>query len=724
VGNAPKKSVVPSRRRRYLALAFASALLTLFSVAPARADVSFAGQPAAQDGLQLPARVNGPGLELSTPAGFQRRFWPGVNLGSTTPGHQPGEVAATRREYDRWIAGMGDLGVRVVRIYTILRPDFYAALADYNAKHPAAPVYFMQGIWVPGEEDWYAGGDAYAPAVTDTFRAEIEDAVAVVHGQANLPQRPGHAGGQYRADVSRWLLAWSPGIEWDPNAVKATDEKNAGRPPYEGRYIDASDNASPMESWIASMLDHVATLDARYGWSRPMTFTNWLTVDPLGHPEEPLAQEDLVSVDATHLSATAAWPGGFFASYHAYPYYPDFLRLQPNYLSYARARDGKLDPYAGYLNELRRHHGGQAVMITEFGVPTGNGVAHLGPLGRDQGDHSEQEVGQMDADLLRDIADEGYAGGVLFEWTDEWFKNTWNTQDTDFPRDRRQLWRNVLTNEEQFGVVAAEPGRKPAVVLDGRDREWRHNKSRKLVSASRGPVREIRAVADAAYLHLLVRSDARRRPLTIGFDVQPGSNKGLPGTRGAFPQADVAVTLGRGRSATIAQAAWTDPLLNQYGLGLHMIPVDADQLKPGSGVWTRPTLILNRAYTVPSTGERKPVETKDLGTLPWGTGDPSARGFDVRTLVAGTGSVVELRIPWALLGFSDPSSRSVFVAHPDGTFSSRTVKRIQIAAATPGQKLVRARAFPLKSWNSVQWHERRKAGWPTLRSAFSQLSQR
>ena len=72
----------------------------------------------------------------------------------------------------------------------------------------------------------------------------------------------------------------------------------------------------------------LATLEARRGWSRPITFTNWLTVDPLEHPLEPLELEDRVSVDAMHLRATAAWPGGFFASYHAYPYYPDFLRFE------------------------------------------------------------------------------------------------------------------------------------------------------------------------------------------------------------------------------------------------------------------------------------------------------------------------------------------------------------------------------------------------------------
>jgi len=339
------------------------------------------------------------------------------------------------------------------------------------------------------------------------------------------------------------------------------------------------------------------------------------------------------------------------------------------------------------------------VMITEFGVPTGNGVAHLGPLGRDQGDHSEQDAGRIDADLMRDIADEGFAGGVLFEWTDEWFKSTWNTEDTDFPRDRRQLWRNVLNNEEQFGVVAVEPGKKPAVVLDGREREWKKNRSKRVVSAVRGPVREIRAVGDAAYLHLLVRSDARKRPLTVGFDVRPGSNKGLPGTKDAFPEADVAVTLGRGRKATLTQVG-------------------------GSGTWTRPSLLLNHPLTVPSTGEHRPAETKDLSTLPWGIGDPSARGFDVRTLAAGKGPLVELRIPWALLGFADPSGRSLLVPLDDGTFTSRKAKRIVIAAAAPGERLVRGRALPLTSWDSVRWHERRKAGWPALRAAYAELAQR
>ena len=190
-----------------------------------------------------------------------------------------------------------------------------------------------------------------------------------MHGDADLPDRPGHAWGRYDADISPWLLAWSIGVEWDPLAVESTNQINRGVPPYRGRYISTRGRANPMESWIASHLDYVASLEAQRGWSRPITFTNWLTVDPLKHPSEVDRKEDLVSVDPMHMRATGRWPGGFFASYHAYPVLPGVPGPRSGLPTYKRP-DGKTDPYAGYLHELRAHHKGQAVMITEFGQPT------------------------------------------------------------------------------------------------------------------------------------------------------------------------------------------------------------------------------------------------------------------------------------------------------------------------------------------------------------------
>ena len=158
------------------------------------------------DGLRLPARVDGTRIEAVQDGRLVPRFWAGVNLGSTTPGHLPGEVAATHADYERWLRGMGQLGATVVRVYTILRPAFYDAVRAYDLAHPERPIRVIQGVWIP-EQEFLDSGNAYAPAVTDGFRAELRDAVAVVHGDADIPPMPGHADGRYRSDISPWLLA-------------------------------------------------------------------------------------------------------------------------------------------------------------------------------------------------------------------------------------------------------------------------------------------------------------------------------------------------------------------------------------------------------------------------------------------------------------------------------------------------------------------------------------
>jgi hypothetical protein len=710
-----------SRAGACLALGLLIALTGCSAGSDETADMGF--EPRSVQGLRLPARVERRAVAAAADDGFVARFWPGVNLGSTVPGTQPGEVAATRADYDRWFDGMGDLGVRVVRIYTILRPAFYDALAAYNDAHRDEPLFVVQGVWIP-EEEFLATGNAYDSAVSDGFRAEISDAVAVVHGDAQLPDRPGHASGAFTTDISRWLLAFSIGVEWDPHAVQSTDRLNDGQAPYRGRYFTASAEATPMESWLASMLDYTAGRDAARGWSRPLTFTNWITLDPLDHPYEPLPEEDLVSVDATHIAATGAWPGGFFASYHAYPYYPDFLRLTPEYQQYERPRDGEVDPYSGYLNALREHHGDQAVMITEFGVPSSLGNAHRGPLGRDQGDHSEQEALTIDADLLRNIAEEGYAGGFVFEWTDEWFKFTWNTVELELPADRRQLWRNDLTNEERFGLVASEPGDEPVVVLDGKDDEWADNGSQ-VIAESRGEVREVRAVKDEQYLYLRLLLDEdeswREHPITVGLDVRDGGNAGLPGHEGVYPQADVAVVVGPGDQAELLQAAWWEPTRTQYGLGRKIIEVDAAELQPGSGAWVHPMQILNRPYTVPATGEKRPAEVREIDRVGLGSGDPDSDDFDVRTLVAADGKVVEMRLPWALLGFADPSSLKLYEARPDGSIGTIDARRIGVAVAAGDGALLETSGYAWEPWQGVSWHERRKAGFEELGTATGEL---
>jgi hypothetical protein len=682
---------------------------------------SWAPRPDEREGLSRLAFTEDDKFYLQTASG-RRSFIAGVNLGSTIPGTLPGELATRASDYRRWFPQMAALGLHAIRVYTILTPAFYTELAAYNQVHADAPLYLMQGVWIP-EAQFLAGQDLYAPAVRSGFLSEIDDAVKAVHGELRRSPRRGAASGDWTADVSPWLLAYSLGVEWDPGATKASDRRNAGAPSYHGTYFSSTAAATPTESWLAQSLDRCAADEAERGLSVPLTFTNWPTTDPLRHPDEPLAREDLVGVDAAHVRAGAAWPGGFFASYHAYPYYPDFQRHEPALRRYRY--QGRRDPYAGYLAALRSHHAGTPVMITEFGVPSSIGKAHTGPLGRSQGDHSEQQAMAIDAELLRIIRGQGCAGGFVFEWTDEWFKYTWNTIDDELPGDRRQLWLNPLTNEEHFGLVATDPGAQPVVTVDGNGGEWLANGSQ-VIEESRGPLREVRAAKDEGYLYLrLVLDDPsawQREAVTIGIDVVPGGNGGLPQLPHADPGADYAVVLGPGRLGSSLVSLRDDPFWVTYGLGRHYLSREPPAYPPGSGVgvWHLQRQITNRPLVVPSTGQRLALEWFDVGKLRFGTADPADPRFDSRVTWA-AGDCVEIRLPYALIGFADPSSRQALVVRRDGAVTTSLASRVGLEVAV-GREVSPTSGYSWDPWQTVAWHERQKAGVAEFAAAVRDVS--
>jgi hypothetical protein len=274
-------------------------------------------------------------------------------------------------------------------------------------------------------------------------------------------------------------------------------------------------------------------------------------------------------------------------------------------------------------------------------------------------------------------------------------------------------------------VVAADPGSKPAVVLDGKDDEWDKNGSR-VIGTSPGPVREVRAVKDEGYLYLLLRLDQpeswRGHPVTIGLDTRPGGNRGLPNQPGVFPDADAALVVGPDR-AQLFQAAWWEPTRVRYGpLGLGYIKVDPADLKPGSGAWVHPLQIVNKPYVVPATGEKRPVEVHEFDNLAIGSGDPSSPDFDNRTLVAAQGKVVEVRLPWALLGYSDPSSLTLYEEHPKGPTTTLKGGRVGIGVLSEGSPLLTTSGFTWAPWQAVTWNERKKAGFDGLASTMRELA--
>ncbi|UQU64265.1 hypothetical protein COUCH_35790 [Couchioplanes caeruleus] len=653
---------------------------------------SWAPAPRLGRGLASVATARGRTFALHTASG-DMTFLPGVNLGSTTPGHQPGELSISAGQYRTWFAAMGWLGIRVLRIYTIHPPAFYQELARYNRGNPDRPLYLMQGVYPP-DESYAEKGDLYDRGVTTAFREEIRDASAAVRGRLTRDPRPGRAAGTWDTDVTPWLAGWIVGLEVDPSGGHRSDLRNRDAPPVRGRYFRSTAQASPTERWLAARMDELAAYEAAQGLSQPIAFVNWPTTDPLRHPEEPLDTEDLLQIDANHVLPTAQWPAGTFASYHAYPYYPDFQRHEPALQRYHY--NGRADPYAGYLAALRRHHRDMPTVITEFGVPSSIGSAHNGPLGRSQGDHSEREAMRIDAELLRLIKDQGLSGGFVFGWVDEWFKFTWNTIEHQVA-ERRQLWHDPLTNEQHFGLIAMDAAGSPDAAAEYL-----------LDDESAWPARRVTARVDESFVQLRIRlGTPAPNALTVGFDVLPAlTGPPAPGTGNR--EADAAFVLDPiARTGQAYLRSRLDPMPLDYAVPL-------GRRGPAPEGWRRFELIVNRDLRVPTTGERLPAEIQNAGLLRYGTPDEDSRNLWYRD-----GDDLVVRVPWAMLGYADPSRHTVGV--PGKGLTTQVSPGIGVSVSASGTDQT-AGHVTWTNWNRVYYAERLKAGAGQFRDAAFEVT--
>jgi tetratricopeptide (TPR) repeat protein len=470
--------------------------------------------------LQLVVRTRGQQFEVSSDRGWQPFYIQGVNLGVALPGRYPSEFPTDSVLYAGWLDTLAGMNANTLRLYTILPPAFYRALRAWNLANPDRSLWLMHGVWteLPPHEDFDS------PSWKSEFIKEMRRVVDVIHGSALIAPRPGHANGRYDADVSRWALGYIIGREWEPFAVKAYDARNPGKKAFAGRYLRVRQGPAT-DLWMAQQCDLMLGYEVdTYNALRPIAYTNWPTLDPLTHPTESTNQEearwrrhsgrpnqgkkleyenDAIGLDANLIEPTSANPAGWFASYHAYPYYPDFLLLDSRYRK-ARSSEGP-SSYFGYLKDLVAYHPTIPTVISEYGVPSSRGNAHLHPLGWSHGGHDEREMAAIDARLTREIRESGAAGSILFAWLDEWFKKNWAVIDYEIPRDNTRLWHNVMDAEQNYGILgqyAGAPGTTP--VLGGDPALWH---KLPVLESALGPapgLRQLRTGADESFVYLAV----------------------------------------------------------------------------------------------------------------------------------------------------------------------------------------------------------------------------
>lgn len=680
--------------------------------------------------LGYSARIHDQKYEVLRDGKWQEMTIKGVNLGMGKPGYFPGEAAITEDEYYRWFKQITDMNSNTIRVYTLQPPGFYKALERYN-EQAKSPLYVLHGIWIEeaGLEETL---DAYNPKTLEQFHEEMKTIVDVIHGNKKVEPKVGHASGLYDADVSKYVIGWIIGIEWYPYMVQGTNEKHADIGQYNGVYFETK-GAAPFENWLAEQMDYVAQYEQKnYKWMRPMSFTNWVTTDLLNHPSEPNPEEDLVSVNPNVIYTKGlAKETGQFASYHVYPYYPDFLNYDKDYLAYVDQR-GEMNSYAGYLHELRAAHR-MPVLIAEFGIPSSRGLTHDNPYGWTQGNVTEQEQGKILTHLFEDIMEEDYLGGLVFTWQDEWFKRTWNTMDYD-NAERRPYWSNAQTNEQQFGLLSFDQHK---IQVDGDISEWQASALYKDKS-SKQPTMSVDY--DERYLYIQLDGEiVQKTSPQILLDVVPNQGKtsksdiqGVTFSNGI----DFVVELNKEQQSRIVIDPYYDFYSYLYGYKLKLIDTASVNDKKASNVFSPIYYTLNKELTLSETNVTLPFTAYETGELIEGNGNPESEKYNSLADYSWTNDgVIELRIPWLLIQSKDPS-RKEFMGdlYQDGNEASVLVDKIYLGAVFLNEKgnvvdslptmqngvLGKLKGYTWDSWDIPQSKERLKKSYYIMQKTFGE----
>ena len=657
----------------------------------------------------------------------------GVNLGSGLPGEWATSFAIDKETYLRWFGYIQEMGANTIRVYTIQSDTFYDAFYEYN-KDNKNPLYMLHGVWV---NDYVINShrDAYSKDFYDTFLEHSKIMVDVIHGnrKLNLGRVASAGHGTYKKDISDWVIGYILGVEWDDSTVSYTDDlykDKEGYSSYSGKYMYTSPEATPFETMLTMVGDKTIEYETeRYGEQRLLAFSNWPTTDPFEYPK--IITDFFMKcaqVDVEHIKTTDAFLSGQFVSYHVYPYYPYYLSFAEDWSVFGieskdsfRDEQGRVNAYKAYLTMLNNHHT-MPVVISEFGVSTGRGMAQVDKdTGRNQGNTSEQAQGQALVDCWEDIKTSGCNGGCVFTWQDEWFKRTWNTMHA-VNLTRTAYWSDYQTNEQYFGLLSFDPGKEKSVCyVDGDVSEWTE---KDMVQDGNT---ELSVKYDEKFMYFLVKKDGldfENEVLYIPLDVTPktGSNYCKNFDVKFDRDADFVIVLdGKDNSRIMAQERY-DALRSTYSKDIYKFDTYFKNNIPekNSPKFVTIELILRTAIALSPETKETVAESYETGKLLYGNANPKSKEFNSLADFCSSGDYIEIKLPWQFMNFADPSKMEIHDDYYDGNYGIEYIDIDKMYAGIGmGDKRIELDEIKLQGWgNKVTYHERLKESYYIMQSLW------
>lgn len=607
-------------------------------------------------------------IQIDRGSGWEDFEIRGVDMGVGIPGHFATDYAIDKDTYLRWFRQIKDMGANTVRVYILQGTAFYEAFYEFNKDNPD-PLYLIHGVWI---DDYVQNShmDAFDEEYQRRFIEDCKTMVDVIHGRRWIELGQLAGTGSYTKDVSDWVLGYILGVEWEAPTVEYTNRMHEGMGSYEGEYLSTTSEANAFENMIAEVGDETMRYEStRYKEQRLLAFSNWPTTDPFDYPRAlQVFFEKYSSVDVEHVVASDAVISGMFASYHVYPYYPDYLQYIPEYANQTDDA-GEVNTYYTYLRTLVDHHS-MPVVISEFGVSSARGMAQMDAnTGRNQGHMSEDEQGRAVARCYDDIMSAGCAGTCIFTWQDEWFKRTWNTM-AHVDLLKTPYWSDYQTNEQYFGLLAFDPGEERSVsYVDGDDEEWGDED---VIGEADG--RTLSMKYDEKFLYFMVRGDDVDGETVLYLPIDTTQKTGAmecADPNVSFERAAdfLMVIDGQDNSRVLVQERYEVMRAMQLRATTGEDPY-VDVPEKDTTTFKEINLVLqtltNSAMISNAVANEKAViaddyyyQSYETGKLVYGDANPDHEDFDSLADFCFGDGFVEVKIPWQLLNFSNASEMQI-----------------------------------------------------------------